>query len=119
MSTLVKASLVTVAAVAVGGIAYTAYQYLSSPAARAAPSTGSATEGGATAAVAKPVTLDSSAASGAGASTSSLPERTFVILKPDSLQRGKMGAIIEKIEARGYKLCGMKMLQPSKELVVR
>jgi nucleoside-diphosphate kinase len=43
-------------------------------------------------------------------------ERTFVILKPDAVQRGLIGEIISRFEKRGLKLVAMKMLQVSEEL---
>ncbi|MCB0090078.1 MAG: nucleoside-diphosphate kinase [Caldilineaceae bacterium] len=43
-------------------------------------------------------------------------ERTFVILKPDAVQRGLVGEIILRFERRGLKLVAMKMLQVSDEL---
>ena len=38
-------------------------------------------------------------------------ERTLVLLKPDALQRGLAGRIISRLEDRGLKLVGMKLLQ--------
>ena len=38
-------------------------------------------------------------------------ERTLVLLKPDALQRGLAGHIIARLEQRGLKLVGMKLLQ--------
>ncbi|GIV78482.1 nucleoside-diphosphate kinase [Litorilinea aerophila] len=43
-------------------------------------------------------------------------ERTFIILKPDAVQRGLVGEIISRFERRGLKLVAMKMLQVSEEL---
>lgn len=40
-------------------------------------------------------------------------ERTLVILKPDSLQRGLMGKIIGRIEERGLRIIAMKMMRIS------
>ena len=37
-------------------------------------------------------------------------ERTLVILKPDSVQRGLIGEIIKKIESTGLKLVALKMI---------
>lgn len=37
-------------------------------------------------------------------------ERTFVMVKPDGVQRGLTGEIIRRFERRGYKLVGLKML---------
>lgn len=36
-------------------------------------------------------------------------ERTFVILKPDAIQRGLVGEIIQRFERIGLKIVGMKM----------
>lgn len=38
-------------------------------------------------------------------------ERTLVLLKPDALQRGIAGRIISRLEGRGLKIVGMKLLQ--------
>lgn len=42
-------------------------------------------------------------------------ERTFIAIKPDGVQRAKVGNIIARFEAKGYKLVGLKMLTPTKE----
>ena len=42
-------------------------------------------------------------------------ERTFVMLKPDAVQRGLVGAIIQRFEQRGLKIVAMKTLQMSTE----
>ena len=38
-------------------------------------------------------------------------ERTFIMIKPDGVQRGIVGDIIRRFEQRGYKLVGLKMMQ--------
>jgi nucleoside-diphosphate kinase len=43
-------------------------------------------------------------------------ERTFLAVKPDGVQRGIVGDIIARFEKRGYKLVGLKMVWPSKEM---
>jgi nucleoside-diphosphate kinase len=43
-------------------------------------------------------------------------ERTFVMVKPDGVQRGLVGDIISRFERRGLKIVGMKMLVVSDEL---
>jgi nucleoside-diphosphate kinase len=43
-------------------------------------------------------------------------ERTFVMVKPDGVQRGLIGEIIGRFERRGLKIVGMKMMQVSDEL---
>lgn len=42
-------------------------------------------------------------------------ERTFIAIKPDGVQRSKVGNIISRFEAKGYKLVALKMLTPTKE----
>merc|ERR1712023_154599 len=42
-------------------------------------------------------------------------QRTFIALKPDAVQRGLIGTIIARFEAKGFKLVAMKMVKPSKE----
>ncbi len=39
-------------------------------------------------------------------------ERTLVLLKPDAVKRGIAGEIIGRFERAGFKLVGLKMLQP-------
>jgi len=38
-------------------------------------------------------------------------ERTLIILKPDAVQRGLIGEIISRLERKGLKLLGVKMMQ--------
>lgn len=35
-------------------------------------------------------------------------ERTFIMIKPDGVQRGLVGEIIKRFEAKGFKLVAMK-----------
>lgn len=46
-------------------------------------------------------------------------ERTFVMIKPDAVQRGLIGEIISRFEQKGIKIIAMKMLSVSKELAER
>merc|ERR1719149_244992 len=59
------------------------------------------------------------ASSRATMSVSSAPitmaERTYLMIKPDGVQRGLVGKIIERFETRGYKLVAMKFCAPSRE----
>jgi len=41
----------------------------------------------------------------------STPERTLVLLKPDAVERGLAGRLIQRFEDAGLKLVGMKMRQ--------
>jgi nucleoside-diphosphate kinase len=43
-------------------------------------------------------------------------ERTFIIIKPDAVQRGLTGEILHRFEARGLRIIGMKFMQVSREL---
>ena len=43
-------------------------------------------------------------------------ERTFIAIKPDGVQRGLVGEVIKRFEAKGFTLVGLKMLQVSQEL---
>jgi len=42
-------------------------------------------------------------------------ERTFVMIKPDAVQRGFMGRIIGRFEDRGLKLVAMKLMRIPRE----
>lgn len=42
-------------------------------------------------------------------------ERTLVLLKPDTVQRGLMGEIISRFERKGLKIVAMKFLKATKE----
>lgn len=44
-------------------------------------------------------------------------EKTFIMIKPDGIQRGIMGEIISKIEKKGFKITKAKLFEPSIELV--
>lgn len=43
-------------------------------------------------------------------------ERTFVMIKPDGVQRALCGQIISRIESKGYRLVAMKLLKVSPAL---
>merc|ERR1712001_41905 len=44
-------------------------------------------------------------------------ERTFIMLKPDAVQRGLVGDIIKRFEQKGFKLVALKMMHASEELL--
>jgi len=44
-------------------------------------------------------------------------ERTFIMLKPDAVQRGLVGEIIDRFESRGFKLVACKFMLASKDLL--
>ena len=43
-------------------------------------------------------------------------QRTLVIFKPDSVQRGIVGEILQRFERVGLKIVGMKMVSPDQDL---
>ena len=43
-------------------------------------------------------------------------EKTFIMLKPDAVQRGLVGQIIARFEAKGCKLAGMKLMSVDQAL---
>jgi nucleoside-diphosphate kinase len=46
-------------------------------------------------------------------------ERTFMMVKPDGVQRGLIGEIISRMERRGFRLIAAKMMLISRELAER
>jgi len=46
-------------------------------------------------------------------------ERTFVMVKPDGVQRRLVGEIVSRFESRGFSICAMKMMKIQRELAER
>lgn len=46
-------------------------------------------------------------------------ERTLVIIKPDGVQRGLIGPIIDRLERRGLRFAALKLMQITPELAGR
>jgi nucleoside-diphosphate kinase len=46
-------------------------------------------------------------------------ERTLVLVKPDAMQRGLAGEIIARLEKRGLRIVGLKLLQVDRALAER
>jgi nucleoside-diphosphate kinase len=46
-------------------------------------------------------------------------ERTLVLIKPDGVQRQLVGRILERYEARGLKIVGLKFVQVDRDLAER
>lgn len=42
-------------------------------------------------------------------------EKTFLMVKPDGVQRGLVGEIVNKFEKKGYQLLGAKLMNVSRE----
>ncbi len=43
-------------------------------------------------------------------------QQTFLAIKPDGVQRGLIGKIISRLEEKGFKLVGMKLMKVTNEL---
>ncbi|HIW12159.1 MAG TPA: nucleoside-diphosphate kinase [Candidatus Salinicoccus stercoripullorum] len=43
-------------------------------------------------------------------------EKTFLMIKPDGVQRNLIGPIVERLENKGFKLAGAKLMHVSEEL---
>ena len=48
-----------------------------------------------------------------------MAERTLILAKPDAVQRQLVGKIIDRYEARGLRICGMKMVHADRDLAER
>ena len=48
-----------------------------------------------------------------------MAERTLILVKPDAVQRQLIGKIIDRYEARGLGICGMKMVHADRDLAER
>ncbi len=46
-------------------------------------------------------------------------ERTFLMIKPDGVQRNLVGEIIGRFEKKGFQLVGLKLIQISPELAAK
>ena len=44
-------------------------------------------------------------------------ERTYIMIKPDGVQRGLVGEIIKRFEQRGYHLAALKMAHVSTSFI--
>jgi len=46
-----------------------------------------------------------------------ISETTFVMIKPDGVQRGLVGELVGRLERKGLKVVAMQLIQPTRELV--
>jgi nucleoside-diphosphate kinase len=46
-------------------------------------------------------------------------ERTFVMVKPDGVERGLVGEVVARFERRGFRLCGLKTIRIDQALAER
>ena len=45
------------------------------------------------------------------------PERTFLAVKPDAVQRGLVGEIISRLERKGFQMVGLRLVNPDRSLL--
>lgn len=43
-------------------------------------------------------------------------EKTFLMIKPDGVQRNLIGSVVERLENKGFKLAGAKLMHVSEDL---
>jgi nucleoside-diphosphate kinase len=51
------------------------------------------------------------------AATANTAERTLVLVKPDGVARGLIGAVLQRIEAKGYRIVALDLRRPTNELL--
>lgn len=44
-------------------------------------------------------------------------EQTYIMVKPDGVERGLVGEIVKRFEQRGYKLVALELMHPTKEML--
>lgn len=48
-----------------------------------------------------------------------MSERTLILIKPDGVQRGLIGRVIDRYETRGLRIAGLKLMQAERALAER
>ena len=48
-----------------------------------------------------------------------MSERTLILIKPDGVQRGLIGRVVDRYEARGLRIAGLKLMQAERSLAER
>ena len=46
-------------------------------------------------------------------------ERTLILVKPDGVARSLVGEVISRVESKGYKVVGLKMMTPTREILAK
>jgi len=46
-------------------------------------------------------------------------ERTLILVKPDGVARSLVGEVVARVENKGYKIVGLKMLTPTREILTK
>ena len=63
------------------------------------------------------INLISTLNAASGATMANVNARTFIMVKPDGVQRGFVGDIIKRFEQKGFKLVALKFMQASEDLI--
>ncbi len=48
-----------------------------------------------------------------------MSERTLILVKPDGVKRGQVGEILRRVEAKGYTIAALQLVQASDEMLAR
>lgn len=91
------------------GLCYAAGRHLATTAAAVVSSTGAAS-------AATVAGLAATVGTSVSFAAATYKERSFIMVKPDGVHRGLVGDVIKRFESRGYKLVGVKVVVPSREL---
>ena len=46
-------------------------------------------------------------------------ERTLILVKPDGVARSLVGEVVSRIERKGYKVVGLKLMTPTREILAK
>jgi nucleoside-diphosphate kinase len=46
-------------------------------------------------------------------------ERTLIMVKPDGVARSLVGEVVSRVENKGYKIVGLKMMTPTREILAK
>ncbi len=46
-------------------------------------------------------------------------ERTLILVKPDGVARSLVGEVVSRVENKGYKIVGLKMMTPNREILAK
>jgi nucleoside-diphosphate kinase len=46
-------------------------------------------------------------------------ERTLILVKPDGVARSLVGEVVSRVENKGYKIVGLKIMTPTREILAK
>ena len=46
-------------------------------------------------------------------------ERTLILVKPDGVARSLVGEVVSRVENKGYKVVGLKLITPTREILAK